>query len=195
MNALAVQKQLVQIGFPLVTDGDFGPKSVAALKAFQLGWNPGPRDWLTVDGLYGPLTERALNASVYFGGLCSGHFRWREFACKHCGEISVHRVLLQALEVIRSKYYPAGMNIESGHRCRAHNASIGGAGNSQHIWGTAADIDPVMTLQECVDLRVASGIEYRKDGRVYHVDVRHAGAFNPYGNTVQKPSEFLWPSA
>lgn len=198
MDALATQKKLVSIGFPLHTDGDFGPKSIAALKAFQLGWNPTPINgyaWLTVDGIRGPLTEKALDLSVYLGGLCSQHFRFREFACKHCGEISVHRVLLQALEVIRTTHYPAGMNIESGYRCRPHNTSIGGAENSQHIWGTAADVDPVMTLQECVDLRVVSGIEYRKDGKVYHVDVRHAGAYNPYRNTVDKPSKFLWPSS
>jgi zinc D-Ala-D-Ala carboxypeptidase len=195
MDVKAVQRQLLSIGFPIVVDGDWGPHSIAALKAFQLGWNPMPTDgysWLTVDGQYGPLTARALALSVYTGGLCSAHFRWREFACKHCGEISVNRVLLQALEVIRTKYFPNGMNVVSGYRCRAHNVSIGGATNSQHIWGTACDIDPVMTLQQCKDLHLVSGIEYRKDGHVYHVDVRHAGAYNPYRNTVANPSIFEW---
>jgi len=41
-------------------------------------------------------------------------------------------------------------------------------------------------------LKVFSGIEYRADGRVYHVDTRHLGPNNTTGSSVANPSVFLW---
>ena len=47
--------------------------------------------------------------------------------------------LLSLLEAIRSKVKKA-VHVTSGRRCTEHNAKIGGALNSQHLKGRAADI-------------------------------------------------------
>jgi peptidoglycan hydrolase-like protein with peptidoglycan-binding domain len=49
-----VQWELVEAGFDLVIDGDFGTKSVEALRNFQLSAK------LTIDGACGPATRKAL---------------------------------------------------------------------------------------------------------------------------------------
>jgi zinc D-Ala-D-Ala carboxypeptidase len=192
MDTRAVQQALHDIGWPLTIDGDLGPTTKQAIRDFQQAWNPVPVGgftWLAVDGDAGPQTQRALQLAAFTGGLLSAHFRAREFACKHCGWIKTHRVLLAGLEQIR----PAGgMNVVSGYRCPTHNRDIGGAKNSQHIYGTACDIPPIYTTSQIVNRRLFSGIEKRSDGRVYHVDVRHAGPYNPYRNSVSNPNVFLW---
>src|SRR5271166_1722007 len=49
-----VQRALVGLGFALDVDGFFGPKTTAAVKAFQMHVG------ITADGLYGPETKAAL---------------------------------------------------------------------------------------------------------------------------------------
>jgi zinc D-Ala-D-Ala carboxypeptidase len=187
MNAHDIQQSLVNIGWPLRVDGNLGPLSQQAIRDFQVSWNGS--SWLAVDGYAGPQTQQALFLAVWTGGLLSPHFRAREFACKHCGWIKTHRVLLAGLERIR----PAGgLSVVSGYRCPTHNRDIGGATNSQHIYGTAADIPPIYTLSQVRNMRLFSGIEYRRDGRVYHVDVRADGPNNTTGSSNSNPSVFLW---
>lgn len=82
-------------------------------------------------------------------GYISPHFREAEFACNHCGQLhpdGVPQALVDALERIRA-HYGVPVNINSGYRCRVHNANVGGAVNSLHLEGKAADfwmagIDP-----------------------------------------------------
>jgi hypothetical protein len=50
----AVQIRLNTLGYPLVVDGDFGPRTSAAVKAFQSAHG------LVPDGIVGPLTYKAL---------------------------------------------------------------------------------------------------------------------------------------
>lgn len=70
----------------------------------------------------------------------SPHFRRAEFACSDgCGFDTVDAELLTVLERVR-RYFDAPVVITSGCRCVAHNADIGGAENSQHVLGRAADI-------------------------------------------------------
>lgn len=70
----------------------------------------------------------------------SEHFNPEEFACKcGCGLKEVSPKLIELLEVIR-KYANAPITIVSGRRCPAHNKECGGAKNSQHLLGNAADI-------------------------------------------------------
>ena len=49
------------------------------------------------------------------------------------------RALAQNLQVLR-EHLKAGIRINSGYRTPEHNKKIGGARNSQHVFGTAADI-------------------------------------------------------
>jgi hypothetical protein len=113
-------------------------------------------------------------------GDLSQNFSRREFAC-HCGcgfgmnEGDVHPELVQLLERIR-EHFDAPISITSGCRCATHNHLVGGAKNSQHLQGKAADIKVIGVRPEQVakwlertnPLRLGIG---RYD-RWTHVDVR-----------------------
>lgn len=73
-------------------------------------------------------------------GKVSEHFRASEFACKdESYELLLCTELLEVLEKIRS-HFEAPCIINSGYRTPNHNAKIGGAKNSYHCKGMAADI-------------------------------------------------------
>jgi uncharacterized protein YcbK (DUF882 family) len=70
----------------------------------------------------------------------SKHFSRHEFACSDgCGFDTVDVATLEILEAIRT-HFNAPLEVTSGARCVEYNASIGGAENSQHTYGRAADI-------------------------------------------------------
>ena len=72
-------------------------------------------------------------------------FKEKELCCKCCGQLPpsirenietlVHEVLDPARE-----HYGEPIIVNSGYRCPKHNAAVGGALNSQHLRGEAADI-------------------------------------------------------
>ncbi len=67
------------------------------------------------------------------------HFNLREFQCKHCGQVKISSKLVSKLEVLRRKL-GVPFVITSGYRCPTHNANVGGAKNSYHVQGLAADV-------------------------------------------------------
>ena len=74
-------------------------------------------------------------------GDLSYHFSRSEFKCK-CGECEVDTVdaeLIGVLEALR-KRYDRPITITSGCRCVEYNREVGGAEDSQHLLGKAADI-------------------------------------------------------
>lgn len=73
-------------------------------------------------------------------GDLSKHFNRAEFACScGCGFDTVDYSLVLILEELR-EFFNAPITIKSGCRCAEYNKSIGGAKNSQHLYGRAADI-------------------------------------------------------
>jgi uncharacterized protein YcbK (DUF882 family) len=75
-------------------------------------------------------------------GNLSESFSRSEFACNcpnECGYDTVDCALLELLEEIRN-HFGRRIYINSANRCPAHNRSVGGAENSQHLYGRAADI-------------------------------------------------------
>jgi hypothetical protein len=131
----------------------------------------------------------------------STHFSVGEFACKHCGLVQVNSHLVDALERLRDVGYPSGLTIVSGYRCKAHNAAVGGASQSQHRHGTAADIPARLTVDQVKALGVFSGIGWQWEGTwprrrkvVRHVDVRHAGPHNPTGGSTARPTMWKYAS-
>jgi hypothetical protein len=79
----------------------------------------------------------------------SAHFSYRELRCHtadgrdcpHCGGMNLCTpALLDALEDLRLVAGGVPIFVDSAYRCAAHNAEVGGAANSQHTRGTAADI-------------------------------------------------------
>lgn len=74
----------------------------------------------------------------------SGNFQLNEFASKDGANMSATVKanilnLIDQLEVIRAACGNKPITITSGYRSRKHNASVGGAKDSQHINGRAAD--------------------------------------------------------
>ena len=80
-------------------------------------------------------SEHFSNAELMCHGASQGH-------CS-CGEETAENVdprLLELLEQMRTNI-GGPLNISCAYRCKAHNDAIpGSAPNSQHIYGTAADI-------------------------------------------------------
>lgn len=73
-------------------------------------------------------------------GDLSINFSRSEFACRcGCGADTVDAQLLVELEDVRAHFNGAGVTINCGHRCANHNTGVGGADNSLHLQGRAAD--------------------------------------------------------
>lgn len=73
----------------------------------------------------------------------SKNFRLDEFKCKcgKCDPILVDDQLIGWLQKIRD-HFVRSVNVNSGYRCKTHNASpkVGGSPSSHHVKGMAADI-------------------------------------------------------
>ncbi len=70
----------------------------------------------------------------------SEHFSRNELACKcGCGQDTVDVALLPVLERVRD-HFDSPTSVTSGNRCTEYNKRVGGAKNSQHLIGKAADI-------------------------------------------------------
>lgn len=115
----------------LVVDGKLGAKSISAIKLFQ------KYTGLTPDGVPGAKTQYKLMFYKY------PNFDEKEFACPcgHCGgfPVKVNEGALMLVQAVRN-HFGKGVQITSAIRCKSHNAAVGGVGDSQHLYGTAADI-------------------------------------------------------
>ena len=71
----------------------------------------------------------------------SANFVAGEFACKcgQCKSILVDSELVNRLQQIRD-HFGVPVNVNSGYRCKSHNAAVGGDPQSSHMKGMAADI-------------------------------------------------------
>lgn len=76
----------------------------------------------------------------------TAHLNQSEVDCQckraDCTTTVVDTAALALFEVVRN-IAGSGVNINSWYRCPAHNAEVGGAGESQHVEGAAMDISPV----------------------------------------------------
>ena len=138
----------------MTIDGEFGPGTSAAVKAFQSFYGLEP------DGLAGPSTFAILDGLEDDDG-STLHFDWSEFtqnrnsgcsakANAYAGSFgggmvaparvkkNVKRVMWR-LEALRAKAGNKAIGINSAFRSVAYNDCIGGASASQHMYGTAVD--------------------------------------------------------
>lgn len=176
---------------PFAVDGDFGKATKSALIAFERSAG------LPADGIADRAVYKALRALEDEDG-STAHFDWVEFqqhsssqcpkrANRHAGTFgggpiaekqvrkNVQRVMWR-LEALRAKAGGAAIEITSGFRSVAYNKCIGGASESQHLYGTAADIRVAGTSnREARDLAKTSqfsGIGCYSDLSHNHLDLR-----------------------
>ena len=118
--------------------------------------------------------EYIINLPANQHARVSPHFTAKEFACSHCGKRKVDGKLLYKLELLRIELGGKKIRISSGYRCKIHNSKIHGAKRSQHLSGTAADIQ----VEEFTPAQVAKAAERAGFSfiKIYprhtHVDVR-----------------------
>ncbi len=117
-------------------------------------------------------------------GDLSRNFSRKEFACKGqgcCGHSApVSLVLVEGLQALRDL---AGVTlvVSSGFRCRTHNERVGGAADSQHTLGLAADVPCPKELAMERFLAMAESIPCFARGGIgvysgwLHLDVRNTG--------------------
>ena len=113
--------------------------------------------------------------------LLTKYFSYAEFACKGvgcCGETAVaDSKLIAGLEQLR-KLAKSPLIINSGFRCKTHNARIGGASNSVHTYGMAADVKTPVGMSDEQFYKLAEKVKVFRDGGMgiyngrIHVDVR-----------------------
>ena len=90
------------------------------------------------------------------------HFALIEFACRDalCTPVPARLVpnvirLCEQLEIVRA-HFNSPVTIRSGYRTPAHNAKVGGAGQSKHLTGEAADL----VVEGYTPTEVAATIEF-----------------------------------
>ena len=107
----------------------------------------------------GILIGALLKKYMRMGTQITKNFNLDEFSSKDGGTMPKDvekniRELAKNLQVIRN-YFNLPLSITSGYRSPAHNTKIGGAKNSQHMYGRAADFSIAGTSP----IEVAKGIE------------------------------------
>jgi uncharacterized protein YcbK (DUF882 family) len=113
----------------------------------------------------------------------SKHFEDQEFECRHCHALPEGGIDNRLLEVLDAAREAAGgpICVTSGYRCPAHNAAVGGAAQSYHMRGMAADVYSdtldvralaAVLKAAMIRLGVAGGLQVYADSGFVHVDVR-----------------------
>ena len=163
MTVKQIQHLLAYLGYYSGTvDGIWGKQSAAAASRFQ-------RDYggLTVDGIPGEQTQAALKQAVSAGmpepqeddNFWQNIRYWtrEEFRCrcggKYCNGFPVEpeEELVRVCNEIRRRLGVPVSIVDSGGsgvRCSRHNAAVGGVGNSNHLYGRAADLHSGKSPQE-----------------------------------------------
>ena len=116
----------------------------------------------------------------------STNFKSTEFDCHGsgcCSSTQVDENLVKYLQKIRD-HFGKPVTVSSGYRCATHNKNIGGATNSRHSKGQAADIyisgvtpAEIAKYAESIGILGIGLYETDKDGHFVHIDTRTTKAF------------------
>lgn len=184
--------------FPLTAIRGLGFTTV---EDFQEAWALGAP--LKPDGINGPLTNAAARLSMGRRASklpdLSAHFAAAEFRCtcggkfKDCRRIRVRRELIESLEKYRT-LVGGPVEIASAYRCPGRNREVGGVGDSQHLYGAAADLKrPRLGLASLRTRGWFAGLGYvASSGLVSHVDRRDISEHNPTSGTLTRPTVWVY---
>lgn len=119
----------------------------------------------------------AYNSSIEGNVKVASNFTVKEFKSSDSKIVFIHKLLPQGLQKIRDKVGKA-VKLTNAYRTDSHNSRVGGASNSYHLYGMAADIyvegmTPVQ-LAKIIDGLFPDKycvIAYTKKG-IVHFDVR-----------------------
>lgn len=120
--------------------------------------------------------NRVSAARDLYGERLSRYFTRGEMQCPCCAVLKINPKLLQALEGLRVAADNRPIKVNSAYRCEKHNANVGGAKHSQHLYGNAADI-VIEGLSPVEVAKLARDIGHFKGGGIglyrtfVHVDV------------------------
>ncbi|MGA8114495.1 MAG: D-Ala-D-Ala carboxypeptidase family metallohydrolase [Actinocatenispora sp.] len=162
----------------IAVDGQFGPATTGAVKRFQSAYG------LTANGVVAASTQAKLDALEQSDG-STAHFNWSEFTDRISGTFAGGKVSTAAakenarrcmykLEALRLKIGNVPITVNSGFRSIQHNSDVGGASDSMHLYGTAADLDASvgnLTLYRKAETCGFSGLETHNEDH-QHVDSR-----------------------
>ena len=113
----------------------------------------------------------------------TAHFNSAEFKCKcknkSCATTEIDHALVDILQQIRN-HFGAEVTINSAYRCKKHNAAVGGAKDSFHIQGRAADIK-------------VSGVKPKLVAQyAEHIGVKGIGLYDTFVHVDTRTKRFLW---
>lgn len=202
MTVKQIQCLLTYLGYdPGTIDGEYGPKTRAAVKAFQQA------EGLEPDGIAGPQTAAKLPEAVFQGRVyvppdTSGgavdnqeevtgtfwdrikYFTRAEFKCKCGGRFcngypaEMQEAVVKIADAARG-HFGKPAHVVSGLRCKQWNAHEGGVANSQHMYGEAIDlrIDGVdsETLRQFVASQPGHRYSYCINRTNVHFDINKVG--------------------
>ena len=127
----------------------------------------------------------------------SNNFSSTEFDCHGsgcCSKTEIDTKLVEYLQKIRD-HFNSPLTINSAYRCEKHNAAVGGASQSKHRYGQAADIvvkgvtpAEVAKYAESIGIK-GIGLYEGKDGNFVHIDTRTTKYFW-YGHSQAYRSTF-----
>lgn len=112
--------------------------------------------------------------------MLSANFTVREFACKDgSNTVKIDYELVCILQKIR-EVTGRPITINSGYRTASYNRRVGGASNSYHIYGRAADIKGA-NLDDITDIANALGVRgILRYGTFVHIDTRTSKYHHSY---------------
>lgn len=127
------------------------------------------------------------------------YFMDSDFECHCCEENKISPELVDKLDELRERW-GGPIEVKRGYSCEKHNAEVGGASNSRHLYGDAADIclpGPFNAEQYKVfygfvcGTRLFSAVGYYPKQEIVHVDIR-PGRPNEYGWNYDYPEEWFY---